>query len=177
MAIQIGARPDSGFDDPIGMLKDCHRRIEHFVKILCVVAQRAAARTMTNEEKEAVQSALSYFRTGGQRHTADEEESLFPRLRGQLASDNMKDVNCLQNDHREAYKLHAAVDTLYIEWIELGVLCPDDERRLLLVTRQLEHLYEEHIQVEETIVFPRAAALLDSETLAAIGQEFRVRRE
>ena len=24
MAIQIGAKPDSGFDDPIGMLKDCH---------------------------------------------------------------------------------------------------------------------------------------------------------
>jgi hypothetical protein len=37
MAIQIGAKPDSGFDDPIGMLKDCHRRIESFLGILCVV--------------------------------------------------------------------------------------------------------------------------------------------
>jgi len=34
MAIQIGAKPDSGFDDPIGMLKDCHRRIERFLGIL-----------------------------------------------------------------------------------------------------------------------------------------------
>ena len=32
MGIQIGAKPDSGFDDPIGMLKDCHRRIEHFLQ-------------------------------------------------------------------------------------------------------------------------------------------------
>jgi hypothetical protein len=36
MAIQIGAKPDNGFDDPIGMLKDCHRRIEHFPYMLCV---------------------------------------------------------------------------------------------------------------------------------------------
>ena len=41
MAIQIGAKPDSGFDDPIGMLKDCHRRIESFLGILCVVVDRA----------------------------------------------------------------------------------------------------------------------------------------
>ena len=44
MAIPIGAKPDSGFDDPIGMLKDCHRRIEHFLNILCLVADRAHIR-------------------------------------------------------------------------------------------------------------------------------------
>jgi len=81
MAIQIGAKPDSGFDDPIGMLKDCHRRIESFLGILCVVIDRTQGRSLTDEEREAVKAALQYFRTGGQRHTADEEESLFPRLR------------------------------------------------------------------------------------------------
>jgi hemerythrin-like domain-containing protein len=159
------------------MLKDCHRRIEHFLNILCLVVERAAGRAATDEEKTAIQSALSYFRTGGQRHTADEEESLFPRLRGELVSENMKDLNGLENDHREAYDLHAAADTLYTAWIEFGVLSPDDEHRLLLITRQLKHIYEEHIQVEENIIFPLAAALLDSKTLAAVGQEFRVRRE
>ena len=73
MAIQIGGKPDSGFDDPIGMLKDCHRRIESFLHILCVVVDRAQGRTLTGEERAAVQAALQYFRTGGQRHTADEE--------------------------------------------------------------------------------------------------------
>ena len=46
MAIQIGAKPDSGFDDPIGMLKDCHRRIESFLGILCVVVDRAQGRSL-----------------------------------------------------------------------------------------------------------------------------------
>lgn len=40
IGIQIGAKPDSGFDDPIEMLKDCHRRIENFLRILCVVVER-----------------------------------------------------------------------------------------------------------------------------------------
>jgi hypothetical protein len=50
MAIQIGAKPDSGFDDPIGMLKDCHRRIEHFLNILCVlrIVLRSEALRTTN---------------------------------------------------------------------------------------------------------------------------------
>ena len=38
MPVQIGARPDSGFDDPIGMLKDCHRRIAHFAGVLVAVS-------------------------------------------------------------------------------------------------------------------------------------------
>ena len=59
MAIQIGAKPDSGFDDPIGMLKDCHRRIESFLGILCVVVDRAQGRSLTDEERDAVKAALS----------------------------------------------------------------------------------------------------------------------
>ena len=54
MAIQIGAKPDSGFDDPIGMLKDCHRRIESFLGILCVAVDRAQGRSLTGEERDAV---------------------------------------------------------------------------------------------------------------------------
>ena len=42
MGIQISAKPDSGFDDPLGMLKDCHRRIEHFLDIFCIVAETCA---------------------------------------------------------------------------------------------------------------------------------------
>jgi hypothetical protein len=40
MAIEIGEKADSGFDDRIGMLKGCHRRIESFLGVLCAVAGR-----------------------------------------------------------------------------------------------------------------------------------------
>ncbi len=177
MAIQIGAKPDSGFDDPIGMLIDCHRRIERFLHILSVVAERAAGRALTKEEAAAIQSALHYFRVGGVRHTADEEESLFPRLREEFAARRVEGLGGLENDHRSANELHAETDTLFTEWIAAGSLSSVDAQKLRNDMKQLNRLYEEHIQVEEKIIFPRAAEILDSRTIAAIGQEFYARRK
>ena len=176
MAIQIGAKPDSGFDDPIGMLKDCHRRIESFLHILCVVVDRAQGRSLTGEERAAVQAALQYFRTGGQRHTADEEQSLFPRLRKSDAQ-AFEEIDRLEHDHREANDLHTSVERLYSAWIASGGLAPDETQQLLAATSRLKQLYSDHIQVEETTVFARAAQVLDRNALTAIGTEFRFRRK
>lgn len=176
MGIQIGARPDSGFDDPIGMLTDCHRRIEQFLKILAIVAERASGRNLTGEETDAVQSALHYFRTGGPRHTIDEEESLFPRLRAGSADDSLARLEGLEADHHEAADLHEIVEQLYSAWIADGRLDPDQDRRLRAATDRLAALYRAHIEVEESDVFPRAAEILDPATIAAMGEEFRARR-
>jgi hemerythrin-like domain-containing protein len=178
MGIQIGAKPDSGFDDPIGMLKDCHRRIEQFLHILCLVVERAPGRALTEEESAAVQSALHYFRVGGQRHTADEEESLFPRMRGERATAGaLKEIDALEADHREAGDIHQAVEKLYSAWALGNSLSPEDEQRLRAATQRLKQLYEGHIRIEENLVFPKAAEALDEEALAAIGEEFRERRK
>lgn len=184
MPMQIGAKPDSGFDDPIGMLKDCHRRIESFLNILCIVVERAASlgpsrslsRPLTSEETAAVQSALHYFHTGGQRHNSDEEDSLFPRLRANLAAGSAEEIAGLESDHHTANELHTQVDILYTAWITNACLSEEDARRLLRATQRLKHLYAEHIKVEEDIVFPRAAQVLDPQAIVAIGQEFRARR-
>lgn len=176
MAVQIGAKPDSGFDDPIGMLKDCHRRIESFLGILCGVAGRAQGRDLTKEERDAVKAALQYFRTGGQRHTADEEESLFPRLRESDAG-SLAEIDRLESDHREANDLHGSVERLYSTWIAAGELTLTDALQLQSETERLKQLYLDHIQVEETIVFARASRVLDSHAMAAIGTEFRFRRK
>jgi hemerythrin-like domain-containing protein len=176
MGIQIGAKPDSGFDDPIGMLKDCHRRIEHFLNILCLVVVRAHSRPLSGEETEAIHAALQYFRAGGQRHTADEEESLFPRLRAGSAHDVLEEIQSLETDHETAGSLHAVVESLYLQWISVGSLHQPEAQQLALNTERLKELYAAHIQVEEQRVFPHAAQMLDSETVHAMGEEFRARR-
>ncbi len=176
MAIQIGAKPDSGFDDPIGMLKDCHRRIEHFLNILCTVAERVGDRSLTEEEHSAVKAALQYFHTGGERHTLDEEESLFPRLASAAGEDDRRMMERLEGDHAHASELHASVDWLYTSWITDGVLERADQERLLSRTASLRQLYKDHIEMEENVVFPRAVEMLDGDALAAIGNEFSARR-
>jgi hypothetical protein len=140
MAIQIGAKPDSGFDDPIGMLKDCHRRIESFLGILCVVVGRAEGRSLTDEERDAVKTALEYFRTGGHRHTADEEESLFPRLRKSDAK-FFKEIDQLEDDHHDANDLHGSIERLYSTWIESGCLGIEETQLLLSQIARLKQLY------------------------------------
>jgi hemerythrin-like domain-containing protein len=173
--VQIGAKLDSGFDDPIGMLQDCHRRIERFLSVLCRVAERRETGALTGAEMQSVESALNYFRKGGQRHNADEEESLFPRLR-QSAGEEMAAIAELEEEHREAASLHATVEQLYSAWMARGELSEGERQRLRLSTARLARLYAGHIAVEETRVFPLARRLRDRETIAAVGSEFRTRR-
>ncbi len=177
MGIQIGAKPDSGFDDPIGMLTDCHRRIEQFLNILFVVAERAPGRALTGEESAAIQASLQYFRVGGQRHNADEEESVFPRLRASASPDDLHEIESLESDHKDAGTLHDTVQKLYQSWIATGPLSDAGQSALQSATQRLRRLYTEHIRLEEQVVFPRASQLLSPAAIQAIGQEFRARRQ
>ena len=176
MPVQIGAKLDRGFDDPLGMLCDCHRRIERFLRVLCEMARRAQGRALSQEEQDAVRAALHYFREGGERHNRDEEDSLFPRLRLAGAADDLRRVEALEHEHADAGALHAAVNGLYTQWITAGALNDEESRELLDATARLEALYASHIAMEETVVFPHAAKLLDAGEIAAMGAEFRTRR-
>lgn len=176
MAVQIGAKPDSGFDDPIGMLTDCHRRIENFLRVLHEVCHSAKGRPLSDEETSAVQASLDYFRRGGRRHTADEEESLFPRLRAQLSGADFKELDGLEHEHQTADALHAEVDDLCTHWLSAGALSEADSARLTRAVEELGRIYAGHIRIEEDVVFPRAAKVLDAGTVKTIGDEFRRRR-
>ncbi len=178
MSVQIGAKPDSGFDDPLGMLKDCHRRIEHFLGILHLVAERAADRALNPEEVSAVKAAVQYFHTGGERHNADEEQSIFSRLRSFPAAgaEFLALLARLEQDHARSAELHEAIDWLFTDWMVKGELEPSQRERLLSNTAALQDLYKKHIALEETAILPRAAELLNAETIAVIGREFSARR-
>ena len=84
MPVQIGSRA-SDFSDPTGLMSDCHRRIEMFLNTL-----RAAGdlngRQLAEDEQRALDAALRYFREAALKPNADEEESLFSRLRQPAAS-------------------------------------------------------------------------------------------
>jgi hemerythrin-like domain-containing protein len=174
MAVQIGATPDSGFDDPIGMLKDCHRRIERFVNLLARVAAQANGRALTTDERQAVEAALRYFRESGPRHNSDEEQSLFPRLKDM--PDLQAEITRLAGEHKEADELHAEIADLFTAWLDGQTPTSEDTRGLRDMTHRLAELYREHIGIEEDHVFPEAARSLAPETLAAIGREFQQRR-
>jgi hemerythrin-like domain-containing protein len=173
---QTNVKPDCKFDDPIGMLQNVHSKIKRSLHVLWLIAGRAADRELISDEIAAVRSAMDCLRVGGTRHTADEEQSLFPRLRAAAITGDSEDLIALEDNRCETDPLHTMVETLYSTWISAGELSPEDQLRLQSYTEQLKRLFERHIQVAEQTVFPRAQRVLDGRAIATIGQEFRARR-
>lgn len=179
MPISIGAKQESGFADPIGLLSDCHRRIERFLAVLVKVSEQARGGPLTGEQRGALDTALRYFREAAPKHTADEEETLFPRLRtmenpevrGVLAR-----IDALEEDHRRAEQRHGEVERLGKEWLSRGTLGAADAERLSTVLQELDRLYRKHIALEEQELFPVADRALEAGERRVIGGEMAARR-
>ena len=180
MPIVICAKRESDFTDPIGMLGDCHRRIEMFLNVLVRVAEQAQGGALDEERRGAMESALRYFREAAPKHTADEEESLFPRLR-RIDSAEVREilarVEALEADHVGANRIHGEVDDLCRQWLGQGTLSSKSTSRLLKLLLQLRDLYREHIAMEDHEVFPMAAASLCDSDRQGIGREMASRRK
>jgi hemerythrin-like domain-containing protein len=179
MPVTIGAKPAGDFSNPIELLGDCHRRIERFLAVLVAVARQAGGGPMTPEQKDEWLRALDYFRNAAPRHTADEEESLFPRLREiELAQvhDVLSKLQELESDHQQASEWHDLVEQLGRRWLADGQLTPEYIESLSTALAQLSELYTHHIALEDQSVFPLAAAVLPSTEKANIGIEMAKRR-
>ena len=179
MLIRIGQRPDHSFDEPLGLLSDCHRRIEHFLHVLEVVAGRASREPLTRAQRTDLDAAVRYFANAAPRHTADEEESLFPRLRASNDPDALRALDLvarLERDHEEADRHHAAVDALVRRWLADGALPQESLAELRAHLATLRSIYEPHIGIEDRELFPAAGRALSSDAIHAIGQEMAARR-
>ena len=179
MPIQINRRPDHDFDEPLGLLSDCHRRIEHFLDTLIAVHARAGAEALSAGDRSALEGSLQYFKTAAPRHTADEEESLFPRLRESndpSAVQALAVIDGLEHDHDEANAHHEAVDVLVRRWLNAGALTPADSADLGERLSRLRALYSQHIALEDQELFPAAARVLTLNQVEQIGREMAARR-
>ena len=179
MPIVIGAKQESSFGDPVGLLTDCHRRIERFLGVLGRVCELAGGGPLTSEQRGALDTALRYFREAAPKHTADEEKTLFPRLRtleSPAAKAILARVEELEAQHEQADESHAGIDRLGQAWLAAGTLAPEDASRMAGLSAALRELYKGHIAAEEREVFPVAAAEFDKAACDAMGGEMAARR-
>lgn len=179
MPIQISARPDHGFDQPLGLLSDCHRRIEKFLGILNTIAQGNTGDQLPEDHRRALAAALDYFHTASPRHNADEEHSLFPRLRAidsDLARTTLAALDALEADHAAATHLHGQLEQIGREWLASGAIDAPTRARFTSLAHALQEIYAAHIDIEDRCIFPAAARLLDHSVLSEIGREMAARR-
>jgi hemerythrin-like domain-containing protein len=179
MPITIGKKVESDYSNPLGLLSDCHRRIEQFLGVLIKVTSQARGAELNEDQRNGLEVALRYFREAAPKHTRDEEESLFPRMlassdeRGRSAISLLDELNA---DHLHADAVHAEVEALGSRWLSEGVLSVELTARLGELLDRLASTYQKHIAVEDQEVFPLAGRILSSADLVAVGREMAARR-
>jgi hemerythrin-like domain-containing protein len=180
MAVQIGEKKLATFDQPLEMLVDCHRRVEHFLDVMLRVEEIYRDRGLDEQGKRALVASKTYFSESAPKHTEDEEGSLFPRMRELLPQDHSIHVAIarLHADHQFADTLHRRIDDLLDEWQRNeGPLSPEKGEQLRSDLAMLRAHYADHIRVEEESVFPVAGQFMSRDLLDAMGQEMRQRRQ
>jgi hemerythrin-like domain-containing protein len=179
MLMQIGQKPEHNFNEPIGILEDCHKRILHFIQTLVTLAQSVGAAPLSVDERDSLERSLRYFLEAAPRHNSDEEESLFPKMR--TNSDAQRDgvferLASLVSDHRWAEDQHLEIHAIGSRWLSAGVLGSPDHARFRTLVHSLWHFYAHHIEVEEKQVFPAARRILSAAEIDTVGREMADRR-
>lgn len=179
MAITIGKKPENNFTNPLGLLSDCHRRIEYFLGLLVTVTQQAQGNSLSGEQRKALETAIFYFKQAAPKHTLDEEESLFPRMRvsgNAQAQAALAVLDSLHTDHTVANELHKQVEEIARQWLEEDKLSGKQVHRLTDMLDELSAIYQRHIATEDNEVFPLAKTVLEKAELESVGREMAARR-
>ena len=134
-------------------------------------------RPATEETSRALESALHYFGQCAPKHTADEEQSLFPRLRQMLKlSRQLTKLEQFEEEHCWAAPLHAEVERLGARYLSTGSLSSSEVEVFRKTVASLASMYKQHIGVEDELVSPLAARLSSDADKSAIADEMASRR-
>jgi hemerythrin-like domain-containing protein len=172
MLTQLSTHRATGAEGLVDLLGECHQRIRRFVAL----ARQAGSRQDVPPDQiaQACIDVERYFTQALPLHVADEEESIEPRLRGLSPTvDEALDATTRQHQQHEP-KLNALLRAT-------SVLrnSPHDEtarREVATTALALETQFEEHLRLEESVVFPAIRELLSREIQTSIIDELRRRR-
>jgi hemerythrin-like domain-containing protein len=159
------------FDDPLGMLRACHGRIERQLTTLERLERHLPEHGADADAQAAAASILRYFDNAAPNHHADEEASVFPRLivRVPEARDLLAK---LEHEHHATF----APNWQRLRPLLAGIACGQRANLPPGLVRAVRAAYDAHIGEENDVLLPLCAEALTREDLAAIGAEMAARR-
>jgi hemerythrin-like domain-containing protein len=167
--------PAAGFDEPLEMLHACHDRVRRSLGLLQRICERIRQRRVDQAVRDAAVDVLRYFDRAAPLHHEDEERHIFPAVHaGAQDSITRNALARLQEQHHQMATAWAALRE------PLAALAGGDDAAFgptdCDAAMRYIALYLDHAAVEETLIFPAAAALLDHDALAHAGAEMAQRR-
>ena len=117
---------------------------------------------------------LRYFDTSGKLHHQDEDDDLFPLLRGRAAAAGRPEVAAAIDE------LEREHETMEAQWQRLrerlAAIAAGEARLAAEDVARFAWLYRRHMDREATAVLPFAREILDAAQRAAIGARMAARR-
>lgn len=164
----------ASFEQPFEMMEACHERMQRTLVLLGKLRAQLREHGADDQAQQAARDIIRYFDQAAPEHHRDEELHVFPPLLAQGDATTVEVVMRLQRDHmRMEGGWHAARAVLLgIAEARPGALAASADATL----EGFAAIYESHIADEETIAYPCARKLLDSEAVKAMGDEMRQRR-
>ncbi|MCP5066854.1 MAG: hemerythrin domain-containing protein [bacterium] len=156
----------------VELLGECHERIRRFVAL----ARQAGLRqdVPADQIAQACIDVERYFTQALPLHVADEEESIEPRLRGlSPAVDRALDAATQQHRQHEP-ELKALLRVTSV--LRNNPNSRTAQYEVSTTALALESQFEEHLRLEEGVIFPAILEHLSAETQRTIIEELRERR-
>jgi hemerythrin-like domain-containing protein len=161
--------PAPGFDEPLGMLRACHERIQRQCATLAKLAAHLRSDGLTDDARQAAADIHRYFSSAGRQHHADEEQDLFPCLHSEPALSGLIDTLARE---------HAVMESRW-QRLEPLLAAPDTIRDLDAFARlagEFNALYRQHIARENSELLPQAEKLLSVDQRRELGARMAARR-
>ncbi|WP_038091385.1 hemerythrin domain-containing protein [Acidihalobacter prosperus] len=167
--------PSAGFEDPLGLLADCHRRMEIFCGRLELMPAHLDTHGSDETARRAAAGIVAYFEHAAPLHHADEETDLLPMMcrracapkaRAAVAAWSVR----IDEDHRaQSAAWHGVRAALQALSRGDGVQAPD--------AGMFVDMTRAHYRFEDETVLPLARTLLTAQDLTALGRAMARRRE
>lgn len=157
--------------DAVDLLLGCHRRIRHFTSLAVALCQAAAP---PGQMAAAAAAVYRYYHQALPLHEADENLSVYPRLRAAAPPQALAEANqAMLDQHMEIDRI---VARLLPQW---RAMAEGDAAVAAASAADAGHLqaaWDEHLELEERLVFPALRTWLGAPDREAIRREMAERR-
>ena len=169
------AAPRGRAVQPFDVLDSCHRQVVTALQQMDQLIEHLADKGVDGHAQEVARSIFMFFMNTAREHHLDEERHVFPALLRSGRADLIDATLRLQQDH----------GWIEEDWLELA---PQFEsiaagyhwfnlEQLRLAVPVFQALYQDHIALEESLIYPEARARINEWDLKGMGREMAQRRK
>ncbi len=172
----MGAIPVPGFDRPVALIQQVHRRIEHRCALMGRLAEHLAEHGCDADARATAAHIIRFFDEDVVRHHEDEELEFYDSVAGAAPPADRARIGALVAELRRE---HVILRKLWNEALRPQLAAVQQGRAAWLGGPDVERchaLYIEHTRREENELIPIAEACLTPERLERFGRGMAERR-